>query len=117
MAQKRTTPEKSEWVFENEKDDLFKVETKRYDNGQVMKRCTLSDGRVAISRKLKGSDLKEVRRLTGGDSEKYQNAIVAKCVTLDDKPITIEEIDDLWMDDATKIVMMASINFPSTQNG
>ena len=111
--QNNTQPE---WKSETEEDKLFGIETKRYQNGQVMKRCTLSDGRIAEARRLKGSDGREVSRLTNGEQEKYQKAIIALSVTISGEAIVIEDLDAMWLDDVTKITMLASINFPSAQN-
>jgi hypothetical protein len=113
MSDETNTPE---WKIENDDDKTFGIETKRYPNGQIMKRCKLSDGRIAEAKRLKGSDAKEVSRLTGGEAEGYQDAIIAKCLTIDGKAIVPEDVQDMWMDDRTKVTMLAAINFPSAQN-
>ncbi len=115
MAEEIKTNE-PQWATESESDRLFEIETKRYENGQILKRCKLSDGRVAESRRLKGNDGRQIKRLTDGKEEEYQSAVVVMCVTIDGKKVTIEEIQDLWLDDYTKLIMLASANFLSTQN-
>lgn len=105
-----------DWKFEDDADKEMGIETKRYPNGQVLKRCKLSDGREAVARRLKGNDGREVSRLTAGEQDKYRVAIAAMCVTVNGEKVTPEEIDDLWFDDVTRITMLASINFPIAQN-
>lgn len=106
----------NEWIFENETDKELGIETCHYENGQVCKRARLSDGRWAESRKLKGSDAKEINRIVAGVSERYQLAIAAKCLKLDDKPVTVEDIEDMWMDDYNTVMVLAAVNFPIAQN-
>lgn len=105
----------NEWIFENETDKELGIETCHYENGQVCKRARLSDGRLAQSRKLKGADAKEINRIVSGNSEKYQLAIAAKCLMVDDKPVTVEDIEELWMDDYNTVMVLAAVNFPTTQ--
>jgi hypothetical protein len=51
----------------------------------------------------------------GGVAERYQLAVMAQCTLIDDKPVIMEELEDLWMNDYTLISTMAAINFPITQ--
>lgn len=101
-----------EWFTESEKDEAMGIETMCYENGSLCKRCTLNDGRVAVSRLLKGKDRTYLSRITGGDSTKVQDAIVAMSTKINDKDLIIEDLDELWFNDFTKIqVMASSINF------
>ena len=100
------------WFTEDETDEAMGIETMHYANGAIVKKCKLKDGRVAQSRLLKGKDRVMLKRITGDDSSKVQDAIIALSTTINEKPLIIEDIDDLWFNDLTKIQAMASsINF------
>jgi hypothetical protein len=109
-------PTQQGYTYENEEDEQLGIETARYDNGGVTKRKTLSDGRVATCRRLKGKDTIAIQRLIGGNAEKYQAAVTAQCTKIDEQELQIEDLEEMWMDDATAINLMASINFPSSLN-
>lgn len=105
-------PKVEDWFFEHEQDEDMGIETIHYANGGISKRCKLRDGRLAVSHLLKGKDIAIVKRITGGDSSKFQSAVVALSTKINDKSIVIEDVDELWFNDASKINTMASaINF------
>jgi hypothetical protein len=110
---KKVTEKKAEtWFTEDESDEALGIETMHYENGSITKRCTLSDGRIAISHRLKGKDRELIRRITGGESSKVQDAVACLSTKIDDKAIVLEDLADMWFNDATKISTMAStINF------
>lgn len=110
------TTQDPEWKFENDDDKDSGIETKRYNNGQILKRAKLSDGRMAVARRLKGFDAREIQKQIAGDAHKYQAAVMARCLTIDDKKVVIEDIEQLWLDDYTTVVSIARINFSTTQN-
>jgi hypothetical protein len=114
MSQNQNT--EPQWQFENDTDKELGIETITYPNGARSKRCKLSDGKEVVTRMLKGKDAKDIQRLTDKDAEKFQHAIIAVSTKIDDKAIVIEELDELWYADYTKILAMASINFPTTQS-
>lgn len=106
------SPKQNEWFIESEADETMGIETFHYDNGAITKRCKLKDGRVAVCHLLKGKDRVNISRITGGDASKAQDAIVALATKINDKPIVIEDMDNMWFNDFTKVQMMAtSINF------
>lgn len=109
------TPGEDKWEFASEEDQVLGIETCRYENGQTLKRVKLSDGRIAIARRMKGKDAKFINRKTGGDTEKFQNAMASECVEIDGKKLTPEELDELWYEDYTNIMSIASVNFSLTQ--
>lgn len=105
-------PKKDEWFVESEADETMGIETFHYENGAITKRCKLKNGSVAVCNLLKGKDRTNISRITGGDATKAQDAIIALATKINDKPIVIEDMDNLWFNDFTKIQMMAtSINF------
>ena len=100
------------WFIEDEGDDVMGIETKHYENGGITKRCKLRDGREATSRLLKGKDRLLLNRVSEGKKEKYQDAIVVISTKIADKPMIIEDLDEFWFNDLTKIqAMVTSINF------
>jgi hypothetical protein len=104
-----------EWFYESSDDQEMGVETKLYDNGQRMRRAKLSTGEIAVARRLKGKEVSDVNRMMGGDSDRYRNVIIAKCVTIDEKAIVPEDLDEMWMDDVNTLMLLASVNFPTAQ--
>lgn len=104
------------WGYANDNDKLLGIESKEYDNGQRMRRSKLSDGRIAVARRLKGKDGDEIQRMISGNADKYKDAVIAKCVTIDGNPIVMEDLSEMWLEDVNAITMLASVNFPSTQN-
>lgn len=111
-AQKTYEQKTNVWFFENEEDEAMGIETFSYPNGGISKRCKLKDGREAVSHLLKGKDRINIKRITGGKAEMVQDAVIALSTKIDGKAIVIEDIDELWFNDLTKIQSMAStINF------
>lgn len=98
--------------FESAQDELMKVETISYPNGGKSKRAVLSDGRIAVSRRLKGHDMVEASKVAAGNQEKVQPAVAAIATKVNDQPIVIEQLLDMWGDDFNVIKYMSSdLNF------
>lgn len=114
--QTNETQQEKKWFYEDDTDKELGIETKISDDGNKSKRCTLSDGRIAVAQRLKGRDLKMIKRQMAGEAEKFQDAVTAASVTINNEKLIVEDLEDIWMDDYTKIIAMASINFPSTPN-
>lgn len=108
-------PDEKKWVFESEEDKLLGIETWQGATGEKEKRVSLSDGRTAVARRLKGKDAHFVQRHTDGNPEKFQDAIMALCITIDGEKIIMEELEEMWYDDFTKLQAIAAINFPTTR--
>lgn len=102
----------NEWFFEDEADTALKIETFIDDKGDKKKRTVLRDGRTAESRMLKGKDSNMIKRISGNDSSKIQDAVAAFSTRINGKDIIIEDLEDMAFSDYTKILAMAaSINF------
>lgn len=100
------------WYYESTDDEAMGIMTMRYENGSIVKRTTLKDGRVAICRQLRGVDRHIVNRVSGGDPKKQADAVTALSTKIDDKDIVIEDLDLLLYSDVQKIaVMSAMLNF------
>lgn len=107
--------QKNTWYFDDKADKAMGIETYRYDNESISKRCTLSDGRKAVCRRLKGKDRHLINRLVENSTDKggtYKDAVTAVSTKIDDKDIVIEDLDSLWFNDLINIQTMAStLNF------
>jgi uncharacterized protein YneR len=104
--------QKNAWYFDNETDEAMGIETYRYDNGGVSKRCKLSDGTTAVCHRLKGKDRQMIKRIAGDQKDKFEDALIAVSTKIDDKSIVLEDLDNLWFDDAMTLQTMAStLNF------
>jgi len=111
-----TNQPKNEWYFEDENDKELGIETQSYDNGNLVKRATLSDGRIAIVRELKGKDMKLVDKVSDGKKDEYLSALMHVATKIHDGDketgITLEELDELKGKDHTKLKIMATtLNF------
>lgn len=58
------------------------------------KQITLSNGSVAVVGEFKGYHIAQARKLTN-DPEQLVNAIIALVVTIDGKPIVMEDLDEM----------------------
>jgi len=106
------TPAIGEWHTANEADAAMAIETCIYENGNISKRCTLSDGKVAICHRLKGKDRTLIKRLAGDDKNKFEDALIAVSTKIDGKDIVMEDLDALWFNDAMQLQTMATtLNF------
>ena len=100
------------WHFTSEEDKAMGIETCLYENGGISKRCTLSDGRTAVCRRLKGKDRSLIKRICGDQKDKFEDALIAVSTKIDDKDIVMEDLDALWFDDAMTLQTMATtLNF------
>lgn len=104
--------QKNTWYFDSKTDETMGIETYRYDNGGISKRCKLSDGKEAVCHRLKGKDRLTVKRACGNDKEKFEDALIAVCTKINDKGIVLEDLDSMWFNDVLTIQTMAStLNF------
>jgi hypothetical protein len=69
------------------------------ENGVIT--LALTDGRVAVVRRPKGRDMRLAGRAVGAAADAIERlyATLAQIVTIDGKPITKEECDEMWADD------------------
>lgn len=96
----------------SEADEAMGIKTRKYENGSITKSCVLSDGRKAVCRRLRGKDRIIIKRIIGDNKERMEDAVIAVSTKIDDKDLVLEDIDELWFNDATVLQAMAlSINF------
>jgi len=107
--------QKNAWYFNDKADKSMGIETYRYDNGSVSKRCTFSDGREAVCHRLKGKDRHIINRIVGdakNKGESYKDALIVVCTKINGQGFVIEDLDALWYDDLVKLQSMATdLNF------
>ena len=100
------------FTYEDDTDKAMGILTARYTNGGITKKTTLSDGRIAECRRLKGNSRVLIQRIIGNDESKVKDALTAVCTKIDGKEIVLEDLDSLWFNDLTTVQTMAlSLNF------
>jgi len=101
-----------EHVFEDANDEAMGIETISYPNGGKSKRVVLSDGRIAITRRVKGKDMIEAGKLAGQSVEKVNAAVAAVATKIDDQPLILDDLLNMWgMDFALISAMSNNLNF------
>ena len=101
-----------DWYSESENDLALSIETKKYSNGNLVKRCFLSDGRVAICRELTGADCVESDKISQSKQELVYSAMMALSAKIDDKPVVLEDLLQMKAKDFNRIkIMTVTLNF------
>ena len=78
------------------------------------KEITLSSGKVVSIKKGKGYDIETTQKLIDGDQSKFMSAFMAQCVSIDGKPVVMEDLREMDADEYLEIMGEFSlINFPS----
>lgn len=77
---------------------------------------TLPSGRKAVQRSFKGRDIRLAQRLADGESSTLIFAIISTVTTIDGKPVTIEELDDMDGFDCMELMKGFGTNFTSRPN-
>lgn len=77
------------------------------------KQITLSDGRVATFGDFKGKHIMQARRLVGNDPDLLVNAMIATVVSIDGKPVFMEDLDEMEGVDVLALMGEFSGFFPA----
>ena len=80
---------------------------------QPEKEFMLPSGKVARSKKFKGKHIKDIYRIIGKDAESYMFAGIAVLTTIDNAPITMEDLDEMDGHDVNALVMEIGLSFMS----
>lgn len=106
-------PTSDGFFFEDSNFELLGIESKQYENGHEVRRVKMSNGGIAIVRELTGKESGlDVQRLSGGDKEEAQFAMIALSTTINGTPITMEDVKEMRGKDFNKLrVAMGQINF------
>jgi len=101
------------FFYDDESNEQYGIESKDYENGNMIRRCTLSDGSIAIIRELTGSEMGiNVNRLSVGNKDLVQFAILSIATKFGEAGKTMEEIMQMKGKDYLKIqVANSQINF------
>lgn len=59
------------------------------------KTINLPSGKVAQVTDFKGRHIREAQKVAGTETEKYLFALIAATTTIDDKPIVMEDLDNM----------------------
>ena len=98
--------------FLDEEDEVMKIETQTYENGNQAKRVTLKNGSKAVVRELKAWEIEETQRLHKNNQELMLMAIATKAIKIDDKSVAFEDIKNMRGSDWISIKgAVALINF------
>lgn len=109
-----TQPDKDGYFYATPEEEEQQIRTKRYDNGATTKTLSLSDGRVAVVRKLRGRDFVETSKvIRNNNSMDFETTNMSQAVEIDGKKQPPEfYLDDLFqMDYAKLMVAFSSLNF------
>jgi hypothetical protein len=107
-----STPDADGFYFENEEEMTVGVTTKKYENGNVVKRVVFPDGKIAIVRELTGKDQKLINRFSGQDEEKIMLAGVTVATMIDGKAETYEFFEAMKLKFLNRLVFcFRELNF------
>lgn len=107
-----TTADADGFFIESDSDNVMNIYTKLYENGNKVKKVTLSTGKVAIVRELLGEETKNITRFMDKDPERYQMAGITVATKVDDQLQPIEFYEKMKMRDFNKLLSMyQDLNF------
>ena len=99
-----SSPDAEGFYFESSDDAEMGVMTRKYENGNLVKRVIDKDGKVFIVRELSGRDQKHITRFADGEKEKVVLAGLTVATTVDGKPETFEYFEGMKMKFLNKLV-------------
>jgi uncharacterized protein YbjQ (UPF0145 family) len=98
--------------YSDESEEALGIETKTYENGNLVKRVKLTDGRIAIIRELNGKDVELSSRIHGNDKDKVLMAMCSVATRINENAIVIEDLELMKAKDYQKIrIACALLNF------
>ena len=110
-----TTPDTDGFYLESLQDEFMNVHTKKYDNGSVVKKVLLRNGRIAIVREMERTEMKRVHSLAGDtstDNDRYTAALIAVCTKIDDQEIIMEDVLEYKAKDFSRLTYASqTLNF------
>ena len=83
---------------------------------RLLKELTIDAGQAKISA-LTAMDAREMLRVSasGGDAVEAQEKLMLRSVTINDEPLTLEQIDELSFEDYLELMQAQSENFTRTR--
>ena len=105
-----TEPNEEGFFFASQEDLEAGILTKEYENGSKIKKLTLSTGKEAVIRMLKGRDFIETKkRLQADNTADVETVGLSLATKIDDKQQPTEYyLDDLYQNDYLKIFIAYS---------
>ena len=98
--------------FASDNDKILGVETAIYNNGNEVRRITLSTGKVAVIRELSGEEMINVNKMLNGVADNYGPAIMHFSVKIDGQQIPMEDYPKMKGKDFNKInLQIMDLNF------
>ncbi|MFA7616912.1 MAG: hypothetical protein WCY16_10070 [Weeksellaceae bacterium] len=107
-------PDSDGFFFVSPEEEEQGIKTRDYKNGSAVKQMTLSNGKIALIRKLKGRDFVETKkRIQNDNTLDFETANMSVAVSIDGKQEPVEfYLDDLWQGDYAKLMIAYSgLNF------
>ena len=98
-----SAPDTEGFFFESEDDYALEILTKKYENGNVVKKITFADGSIAIVRELLGRDQKHIQRHSNSDEEKVLLAGVTVATTINGQQQTMEYYEGMKLKQLNRI--------------
>lgn len=108
-----TPPDQDGFYFETENEEVMEIQTKEYENGNLIKKVPLRKGRFAIVRELDRKELKKVYEIAGGnDKDRLSASLIAMSAKIDDQELIMEEVLEYKAKDYSRLSMAAqALNF------
>lgn len=102
-----TAPDQDGYYFATAEEQEQRILTKDYENGSQTKQVTLSNGKVAVVRKLKGRDFVETKKQVQADkSSDFETVNMAVATKIDGEQYPPEfYLDDLFQNDYSLILV------------
>ena len=103
------------YFLENLQAELMQTYTKENEDGTIVKKVILKNGKVGIVRELDRSEMKKALQISGdinNDNDKYLAALISVSTKIDDKEIIMEDILNYKAKDFIRLsYAVQSINF------
>jgi len=106
--------DKDGFYYASRDEEISGILTKDYENGSAVKKVTLSNGSVAVVRKLRGRDFIETKKSIQSDSTMdFETVNMSQATEIDGKRQPPEYfLDNLFQSDYAKVmVTYGSLNF------
>lgn len=114
METKKTYPIDLEdgYQFLDETDEAMGIASKKYENGNEVKRIKLSDGRIATVRELPAWEMEESEKFHENKANQVTMGVATMCTQIDGKNVAFEDLKFMKGKDWNKIkVACATLNF------
>lgn len=108
-----TPPDQDGFYFETENEEIMGIQTKEYENGNLVKKVPLRKGKFATVRELDRKELRKVYEIAGGnDKDRLVSALIAMSTKIDDQELIMEDVLEYKAKDYSRLSLAAqALNF------